>query len=422
MAKYHIFNLVRPYKCYAAGRVMLILFSLQLSACAGHGVLGIGDRGLTVSCESEQFSFVVFSDNYGGQDSGLRRVAQDAVDRDPNVRFLTSAGDTPSFQRVRGVIDQRLNRRPPCGADVFPWFPATGNHDAESQQNMEWWATKWAAMWESDPAQSRLATQLPGLDNFRRGPLHVQGTNGLIKIDPGSIYSFDYKNAHFVFINNYEQDIIADPAAGVWDYNGVLYDPATSQLDWLKEDLQLNTKPFIFVFGHVAILTPCYNRIPPNTYYPCSGPPPPGWSEHNSPFQTTELTRLLAEHNVMAYFHGHDHVPSRILVNMDRSAAYQRLYWDAHNDPARPHGNPDLWQNLQGPGRIWQVDAGLVYNKLGTYVLVKLTEDAVIYEFYRFQGNTPGPTELWDTWTVPTQAYCGGQSCRSSQATLSSKP
>lgn len=395
--------------------ILIILFGLLLSACTGLSARLPGESGRSASCADDRFAFAVFSDNYGGQDSGLRRVLRDATERDPGVRFFASAGDTPSYQRVRGVIDGQMNRRPPCGADVFPWFPATGNHDAEIQNNMDWWATTWAEGWATDPAQSRLARQLPGLRNFRRGPLHVQGINGLVSIDAGTIYSFDYQNAHFIFINNYEQDIMRDPAAGAWDYNGVLYDPASSQLDWLKEDLQLNIQPLIFVFGHVAILTPCYNREPPNTYYPCSGPPPPGWSEHNSPFQTIELARLLAEHNVMAYFHGHDHVPSRILVNMDRSAAYQRLYWDAHNDPARPHGNPSHWADLQGPGRIWQVDAGLLYTRLGTYVLVKLAEGSVTFEIYRFQGGAQDPTVLWDTWTVPTKAYCGAQGCRARQ-------
>lgn len=398
-----------PHGARKVSRTLPIIFLLLLPACAGHGLWLPGIGGRSASCADDRFAFAVFSDNYGGQDSGLRRVLRDATEREPDVRFFASAGDTPSYQRVRGVID---GQRPPCGADVFPWFPATGNHDAEVQNYMDWWAASWAEGWATDPAQSRLARQLPGLTNFRRGPLQVQGINGLVQVDAGTIYSFDYQNAHFVFINNFEQDIIQDPAAGAWDYNGTLYDPGSSQLDWLKEDLQLNTQPFIFVFGHVALLSPCYNREPPNTDFPCLGPAPPGWSEHNSPFQTTELTRLLAEYNVMAYFHGHDHVPSRVLVNMDRSAAYQRLFWDVHNDPARPQGNPDLWAGLQGPGRVWQVDAGLVYTKLGTYVLVKLDEASVTFEIYRFQGGAQGPTELWDMWTVPTQAYCGAQGCR----------
>lgn len=407
--------------CRARSHLALVgVLVLLLSSCTGP-LTRIGSS--SASCTSNQFSFAVFSDSYGGQESGLKRVLHDAQAREPGLRFLASVGDTPSYQRVRGIIDTQLNGRAPCGAEVFPWFPAVGNHDAEVQSYMDWWAAEWAQPWSTEPGQSRLARQLPGLTNFRRGPLAVQGVRKVpgqpnapektvtVPVDAGTIYSFDYQNAHFVFINAYEQDIIADPAAGVWDYNGAINDPATSQLDWLKEDLQRNTRPLVFVFGHVALLTPCYNREPPNTYYDCPGPPPPGWSEHNSPFHTTELTRLLAEHHVIAYFHGHDHVPSRMLLNRDRTVAYQRLFWDTHNDPEKPRGKPSLWSGLQGPGKIWQVDTGMVYTRLGTYVLVKLDESSVTFEFYRYQGNGQGPTVLWDTWTVPVQATCNAPGC-----------
>jgi len=392
--------------------ILLLLSDLFLSACTGPLTRGAGEDGLPAACAGGRFSFAVFSDNYGGQEGGLKRILQDARERDPDIRFLVSAGDTPSYQRVRGILDEQLNSRVPCGADGFPWFPAAGNHDVEVQSYMDWWASNWADRWETDPAQSRLARQMPGLTNFRRGPLQVQRQDGtMVPVDAGTIYSFDYLNAHFVFINNYEQDIISDPAAGVWDHNGAHFDPGSSQLDWLREDLQLNSRPLVFVFGHVALLAPCYNREPPNPNFPCPGLQPPGWSEHNSQFHTTGFTRLLAEHNVLAYFHGHDHVPSRMLVNMDRTAAYQRLYWDVHNDPAGPRGDTAGWADLQGPGRVWQVDAGLVYTRLGTYVLVKLDESAVTFEIYRYQGGAQEPVVLWDTWTVPVQAYCGAPGC-----------
>ncbi|MFZ3066281.1 MAG: metallophosphoesterase [Nitrospirota bacterium] len=369
--------------------------------------LNVTTQAETAACSDNTFSFALFSDNYSGQEGGLRRVLNEVVSKDSNIRFLASAGDTPPYERVRGIIDAELSDALNCGASEFPWFPATGNHDSEVQSYMDWWAANWANGWTTNPAASRLATQLPGIHNFKRGPLQIQTASGIINADYGTMYSFDYKNVHFIYIDNYEQGVISDTAAGAWDLNGSsVFDPAVSQLDWLKDDLEQNTKPIAFVFGHVAMLAPCYNYDPPISYYNCPGPPPPLWSEHNSNFHTVELTKLLADYDVVAYFHGHDHVPSRMLINSSRTSAFERLYWAAANDPNKPYGTPSDWEGLQGPGRVWQVDGGAVYTNIGEYIIVKLNDAEIRFEIYKYPNNTQGSTELWDTWSVPIAPYC----------------
>ncbi len=346
------------------------------------------------------FSFGTFADTYSGQEGGLRRIFGELERR--GVRFITSAGDTPSYERVRTVLDEELVGLQTCSAAEFPWFPAPGNHDSEVQEYMDWWAQNWAGNWTTQPALSRLAGQMP-LSNFQRGPLEIQSARGpVLTADHGTMYSFDYENAHFVFINDYEQDIIDDQNAGVWDVNGAGVEDATrSQLDWLKTDLEANTKPAIFVFGHVALLYPCYNYSPPSDYYPCDGPQPPGWSEHNSNFHHAELTQLLVDYRVTAYFHGHDHVLSRMLINRDRTAAYERKYWEVANDPNGAAGDPSQWEGLQGPGRVWQIDAGRVYTPGGTYVVTTVTSTEATFQMFSYPNNDPSSTLLWDTWTVP---------------------
>ncbi len=357
----------------------------------------------TTDCNSTNFSFGVFSDTYSGQKGGLKRVLNEMVAKDPNIHLLITGGDTSDsagnevFQRVRTVIDGELTDTLRCGATAFPWLPTPGNHDSD-KTTWSWWTNNWANNWYTVSETSLLATHLPGLTNFKRGPQF----SGSATVQPGTIYSFDYKNVHFISINNYADGIVGDSVAGVKDENGsAVFDPNTSQIDWLKQDLDVNTKPITFVYGHVAILAPCYedNDCPTLTPDSCYVP---GHSEHNSPFPNmTEMAKLLADHNVTAYFHGHDHVASRLLTDRDRNRVYDKLYCEAQSDPNRPIGNPLEWASLQGPGRVWQVDAGRVYTKLGSYVITKVSDTSVTFEIYYYFNETPGSTQLWDTWTVP---------------------
>jgi len=337
-------------------------------------------------CDGNRFAFGVFSDNYSGQEGGLARVLVEMA-AEEDLHFVTAGGDTPTFERVRGVIDATLGTEAPCGASEWPWFPATGNHDVEDPTNMAWWAAQWADGWTDAAAESRLAQQRPGLTNFQRGPLAVATPTGSAPIAPGTIFSFDYESAHFVFVHDYEQGEISDGGAGVWDENGG-DDPASSQLDWLRADLEANTQPVTFVFGHVALKAPCYvDEACPDS------PEPPGWSEHNSTFHNAELAALLAEHGVVAYFHGHDHVPSRMLVDGASQSVYERLYWDVVNDP---DPDPAAWEGLPG---VWQVDAGRVYTPSGSYVVVVVSPVEVLFEIRAYAQD--GDTVVWDSWTVP---------------------
>ncbi len=340
-------------------------------------------------CDGNRFAFGVFSDNYSGQEGGLARVMVEMA-AEEDLHFFTAGGDTPTFERVRGVIDETLGARGPCGASEWPWYPATGNHDIEDSANMMWWATQYADGWDGAAADSRLAAQLPGIESFTRGPLAVASGGGSVPVSPGTIFSFDYKGAHFAFVHDYEQLEISDSGAGVWDENDG-DDPTSSQLDWLRADLEATTQPVKFVFGHVALRAPCYvdDACP-------DSPEPPGWSEHNSSFHNEELTALLVEQGVTAYFHGHDHVTSRMLVDGASQSVYERKYWDVVNDP---DPDPSAWEGLQGQGNVWQIDAGRVYTPSGNYVIVIVTPYDVTFEIRAYEED--GDTVAWDSWTMP---------------------
>jgi len=111
-------------------------------------------------------------------------------------------------------------------------------------------------------------------------------------------YSFDFENTHFVVLNEY------------YDGNsdtGTDGDICDSLYQWLKKDLELNSKPLIFVFGHEPIVS-----IPDadNGRHRHRGDNLDAHTENNHRFQ-----KLLRKHIVTAYVCGHTHDFSFAKIN-----------------------------------------------------------------------------------------------------------
>lgn len=222
--------------------------------------------------------------------------------------FMVSPGDIDPPEHVFNTVRKVL------GED-YPWYPVVGNHESETPEDMAWlrdWGRK----------------NIPSL--ARKGPENGEETT----------YSFDFQHAHFIVINEYydgESDTGTD---------GDISDPL---YNWLQTDLEENTKPIVFVFGHEPIVSiPDYH----NGRHRHKGDNLDAHPENNHRFQ-----ELLRKHAVIAYICGHTHDYSHAKIN-----------------------------------GLWQIDAGHSRglgdpNVPSTFLRVLVGQDASWVEAYRDDGN-----------------------------------
>jgi hypothetical protein len=124
--------------------------------------------------------------------------------------FHVSVGDVEPVDMNRKIIDEEF------GGNTT-WYVVVGNHELDDPKGLD-------MKWIREQFYS-----LPGIVN--KGPAGCEETT----------YSFDYRNAHFIVLNEYYD--------GKSD-TGTDGDVVPELLSWLKEDLDKNTKPAVFVFGH----------------------------------------------------------------------------------------------------------------------------------------------------------------------------
>jgi hypothetical protein len=235
--------------------------ALALLALAGCAIAKTEQRG---------FSFIAAADmrQFGGgkyNSSEYFRGTCEGIAAAGKGAFMVSPGDIDPPERVLETIHRKL------GKD-YPWYPVVGNHEMETKADMAWFG--------------KYVEKLPNLAG--KGPENGENTT----------YSFDYKNAHFVVLNQYYDGQSETGADG---------DITAPLLAWLKKDLQKNTKPFIFVFGHEPILAvPDYdNGIHRHR----------GDSLDAHPKNSHRFQQLLRKHKATAYVCGHTHSCSFANIN-----------------------------------------------------------------------------------------------------------
>ena len=228
----------------------------------------------SISCKAQQpFRFTVIADTRhetGESKDSVQyfRGVVEAIKKVGAGEFMVSPGDIDPPENVRWTIDKYL------GKDYI-WYPVLGNHEEETESDMEYLRE-----------YNKGGDKLPYIVN--KGPKATEET----------MYSFDYGNSHFVVLNEYYDgkcDVCADG-----DINDAVY-------EWLKADLEKTDKTNIFVFGH----EPAF--VQPDEYT--------GRLRHRGDSldkyrkNRDRFWDLLEDQKVIAYFCGHTHNYSKVLIN-----------------------------------------------------------------------------------------------------------
>ncbi len=242
----------------------VVLFLMLFNGCSA-------DKNKVLSDENSVLSFIVSADprDYAMpeyQTSQYFLGTCEAIKEAGEGAFMVSVGDIDPPQYVYSTVKKVL------GQD-YPWYPVVGNHEAETPEEMTW-------------LRELSNKDLPNI--LRKGPKNGEETT----------YSADYKNTHIVVLNEY-YDGITDTGS-----NGDIGD---SLYNWLKNDLEQNRKPFIFVFGHEPIIS-----IPD---YENGGHRHRGDNLDAHPKNNHRFQQLLKKHHVTAYFCGHTHRVSYTKIN-----------------------------------------------------------------------------------------------------------
>ena len=343
------------------------------------------------------FTFAVQSDSHQGyaafySDALYNVTMGNIAGEQPD--FLLDLGDTVSTddatETLGSVRQKYLNQRTvfDLAAHSMPVFLALGNHENEEGWNLD----------DMDATTGR-ASSLPvlganGRKRFFLNPVpdsfYTGNTDATVtEIDDDHLkedyYAFEWGNALFVVIDPYwytmkkpftgslggEKD---DEVVGNrWDWT-----LGDQQYDWLKQTLESSTATFKFVFSHQATGgTDNYVRAGAigAKYCEWGGYDTDGttWAfASHRPGWEMPIHQLFVHTNVTAFFHGHDHVFAKEVLD---GIVYQEL----------PHAaNPDYGTGFATNQADYADAVGnnAFYNNSG-HVRLTVTPTSVMAEYVR---------------------------------------
>ncbi|MGQ9616007.1 MAG: metallophosphoesterase family protein [Spirochaetota bacterium] len=217
-----------------------------------------------------QVVFSVASDmrDYTGCNPDHFRGVCETIREGGRSDFMVSAGDFDPPQKTYSTIQEYIDQN-------YKWYPVVGNHELESSSYMEWLR-----------GYNSGGFKLPNI--VKTGPPGCKETT----------YSFDYGTAHFIILNEYCDGISDSGTDG--DIVNALY-------NWLMDDLEANSKPIIFVFGH----EPAYPMPDAESVRLRHTKDSLNKYENNS----DRFWNTLSSYGVIAYICGHTHNYSAVKIN-----------------------------------------------------------------------------------------------------------
>lgn len=254
------------------------------------------------------------------QPVAFSRACQKIAEIGPGA-FMITAGDVWDAQDAREIINQHL------GND-YPWYLVIGGHDLEYPPTLAFART-----------YNVRGRTLPNI--VHPGPPGA----------PETTYSLDYGNCHFVVLNQY-----FDGKSDSGQRDGYL---SQALLDWLRNDLNQNSKQHVFVFVH----EPAFRHPDIDWHDEQAGG---GYMAYRNPGPRDGFWQMLRKHHVLALIHGHHHVYNRARI---------RGVWDVEA------GHCQIVP--KGSGKDDE-------RKRGTFLVFHVNGDQVAYDCYRdeFDGKS----------------------------------
>jgi 3',5'-cyclic AMP phosphodiesterase CpdA len=211
---------------------------------------------------ADSIRFAVVGDTQGEDstivsETAFSKIVQHILAAEPAVDFVVLTGDLINGSRDG---DTRYEEFQYWRSLAAPWYtsnflglkvyPAPGNHDQESSLSyLDTWQKAFPELPDNGPDNGKKMT-----------------------------YSFNMGSCHFVLLNT------STPT---------LFRKHSVDVDWLEEDLNANTQPIIFVFGHEPAY-PAQRHI--------------GKSLDDRPTRRDKFWQTLVNFGAKAYFCGHEHV------------------------------------------------------------------------------------------------------------------
>lgn len=283
------------------------------------------ERALDDSQEEGEFRFAVFGDtqdlNRKDKDGHIQNAVASVKKSD--VDFLISVGDQISSCEKTKCKKKIVDWKKIIGDSLLEkTFVVIGNHDRTGGSKSDKYWREAFAFPENGP------------EDFLE-----------------SVYSFDYENSHFVFLNSEK------PEEHLID---------NVQRNWLTRDLENNDKKNVFVFFHEPAF-PMKSKV--------------GESLDEMEEEGDLFWEIVDEFNVTAVFNGHEHIHSRRLIDSD-------VFPEAQNEIYQfIVGNTDAYDHKKPSKKRVKEEKIDFYYQENVFLIVEVKDQEITVELYEVEGK-----------------------------------